>query len=311
MKRILGPEYRYSGEQLAPGEIVYIDDHHYDAEQGIFPVEDLLANNPGDRLLVFDHLAHDDRLKDFQHVCLPVFLANEAREFVEQKIQPNWQEKTHIFNFMINKPRPNRLYLLELVDQLKINNYLHTLAWQSSPISTVPVTDLRFGPEIRLDRGVKNGSFRNAYTYDHLLKRQIFEPTCISLITEPCYYERESMITEKTLMAFYAGTLPIWVGGWKLPDVLRDIGFDVFDDIVDHSYSTLEDPRQRLEQAFIKNINLLKDFNRVHEFIKSHTQRLQHNVDLVEKNVFLDLVQMQIIQRPELLSIAKLWNLVI
>ena len=44
MKRILGPEYRYSGETLPVTEIIYIDDHHYDHEQNIFPVEELLKN---------------------------------------------------------------------------------------------------------------------------------------------------------------------------------------------------------------------------------------------------------------------------
>jgi hypothetical protein len=117
------------------------------------------------------------------------------------------------------------------------------------------------------------------------------------------------MITEKTVMAMYAGTLPIWVGGWRLPDAMRDLGFDVFDDIVDHSYSTLADPMARLDQALIKNQRLLTDFDLVRDFIAANQSRLQHNVDLVEQNVFLDLVKKQVQGRPELREIAELWSL--
>jgi hypothetical protein len=117
------------------------------------------------------------------------------------------------------------------------------------------------------------------------------------------------MITEKTIMAIYAGTLPVWIGGWRLPDAMRDLGFDVFDDIVDHSYSTLADPVARLDQALIKNQRLLIDFDLVRNFIAANQSRLQHNVDLVEQNVFLDLVKKQVQGLPQLGEIAELWGL--
>ena len=308
MLRILGPTYRYTGERIH-NEIVYIDDHCYDELSQSFPVKQLLANNPGDHLLVFDHLGHDDVLAEYPHVMLPVYLSAEVEEFKRQKIQPNWSNKTHCFNFMINKPRLNRIRLLEYVEREQLPNRLYALPWRHSDYASIPVTDYRIGEEVVLDQGVKNRHYPNALTYQQLLQRQVFEPTCVSLITEPCYLEREIMITEKTVMAMYAGTLPVWVGGWRLPDAMRDLGFDVFDDIVDHSYSTLADPVDRLDQALIKNQRLLTDFDLVRDFIAGNRQRLQHNVNLVEQNVFLDLVKKQVQDRPQLRGIAELWSL--
>ena len=308
MLRIPGPTYRYTGEHIH-NEIVYIDDHCYDEESQSFPVQQLLVNNPGDHLLVFDHLGHDDVLAEYPHVIMPVYLAAEVEEFKKQKIQPNWNNKTHCFNFMINKPRLNRIRLLEYVERKQLTNRLHALPWRHSDYASIPVTDYRMGEEVVLDQGVKNRHYPNALTYQQLLQRQVFEPTCVSLITEPCYLEREIMITEKTIMAIYAGTLPIWAGGWRLPDAMRDLGFDVFDDIVDHSYSTLADPVARLDQALIKNQRLLTDFDLVRDFIAANQSRLQHNVDLVEQNVFLDLVKKQVQYRPQLCEIAELWSL--
>lgn len=308
MIRIDGPTYRYSGERICD-EVIYIDDHHYDEKTGRFPVQDLLDNNPGEHVLVFDHLGHDDQLRDRPHVTLPVFLAAETREFIEQKIQPIWHEKTHCFNFMINKPRSGRKKFLALIDQMKLTNFLHTLCWQASPYPSIPTTDYRRGDELVLPQGFKNQKFFNAMVYHQILKHRVFEPTCVSMITEPCYHEREIMITEKTLMAMYGGTIPIWAGGWRLPDAMRDLGFDVFDDLVDHSYSTLDDPDQRMRQAVLLNQRLLTDLTWARYCVMSNHERLAHNVRLIESNVFLRFAQAQVRMQPRLAAILDLWSL--
>jgi hypothetical protein len=143
-----------------------------------------------------------------------------------------------------------------------------------------------FGHEIFLDQGLRSGSVTNAENYTKLLQSSVFEPSCISLITEPVFYERETFVTEKTIMAIYGGTLPIWVGGWGVPNGMRQLGFDVFDDIVDHSYEHMADPWDRTYFAVKKNLHLLTDSKVTQEFIKNNYNRLQHNVDLINGNVF-------------------------
>lgn len=305
---VLGPTYRFSGEVIHDA-IVYIDDHHWDEHSQKFHVADLLARNPGNHLLVFDHLAHDDQLAHLPHVCLPVYLAAETEQFIAAGIVPDWNHKRYCFNFMINKPRPHREWLLRMVDQHGLTSWRHSLPWRQSPCASIPVTDYRFGPEQRLDRGIRNGAYLNCQTYQGLLQTAVFEPTCVSVITEPCWQEREVMITEKTVMAIYAGTLPLWVGGWRLPDVMRELGFDVFDDVMDHGYSTLADPEQRMQQAVSRNLHLLTDFDTVHDFVQANQHRLAENLALLETNPFLALVQKELGLRPGLRPIAERWGL--
>jgi len=81
--------------------------------------------------------------------------------------------------------------------------------------------------------------------------------------------------------------LPIWVGGWCIPDSMRRLGFDVFDDIVDHSYERMADPWDRAYYAVERNLKLLSDPDLSKDFVSVNHARLQHNVDLVEQNVFL------------------------
>lgn len=289
MIEIHGPTYKYKGERLEKPEIIWINDHCYNEDDQCFHVERLLEAGPCDpqlHTLVFDHILHDDELSDYNIMYFPIFLASECQEFIDQDIQPFWDIKTRIFNFSINKPRIHRKFLLEEIERLGLTSYRHTLAWQHNPVNSIPVTDYKFGPETAMAQGIKNGNFKNAETYDKLLKKNVFEPSCISIITEPCFYEREALITEKTFMAIMGGTLPIWFGGWKNAQSLKKYGFDVFDDIVDHSYETLEDPRERCVQALERNLHLF-DLEKMQKIIKDNRHRLQHNVDLLMSNPFL------------------------
>ena len=312
MIEIFGPTYRYQGEILSQPEILYVFDHCYDEENQCYPLKLLLENStcdPKSHVIVFDHVNHEDELQGYQCLCLPVFLAAETEEFKKQNIQHDWTHKTHAFNFMINKPRPHREFLLLLIEHFGLDRYTHSLAWKSVQLRRnlkqytknslyhhivdhtkldIPVTNYVFGPEIALDQGIKNGSFRNAETYQHLLQKTVFEPSCISLITEPAFLQKETLHTEKTIMAMYGGTIPIWVGGWRLPDYLKTMGFDVFDDLVDHSYQNMPDAMDRCYFAIERNLDVLRDFDRVKEFIIHNQSRFEHNIQLLLKNVFLE-----------------------
>ena len=298
---IHGPTYQYQGEQLAEPTIIYVQDHHYNEQEQCFHLEKLLSGTHN-HTVVFDHVVqHDEFLTN--PVYFPLLLARETCEFNEQNIITKWNEKTVAFNFIINKARLHRVWLIKLIDQLKLTNFLHSLCWQQSPVSSISITDYRLGNEIKMGQGVKNGNYPNALTYRELLKTCVFEPTAVSLITEPAYYERETIVTEKTIMAIYGGTVPIWVGGWRIPDYMQSQGFDIFNDVVDHSYQSLADPEQRCYRAIIDNIHLL------HHPVEVDRARLQHNLDLVKSNPWLDQVSSLTKIYPDLRKVLPTWLL--
>lgn len=284
MLKIHGPTYRYSGEVLTQPELILVVDHHYDEELGCDHVAMLVNNSTCAHVVCFDHVVAQDQF-DFECEYFPTLLARECVEFGQQQIQPDWSNKTHAFNFMINKPRPHRLLLLKIVDELKLENYRHSLCWDQSPVDSVAPTDYRIGNETVMQQGFRSGSYLNAENYQWLLQKTVFEPTAVSLITEPAYYEHETIVTEKTIMAIYGGTVPVWVGGWRIADYMRDLGFDVFDDVVDHSYQRLSDPAQRCRRAVLDNQHLLQDP------VTVDLVRLQHNLDLLQSNPWLDQVK--------------------
>ena len=76
-----------------------------------------------------------------------------------------------------------------------------------------------------------------------------------------------------------------------MADAMRSMGFDVFDDLVDHSYENLADPMDRCYSAIERNLALLQDHDRVAQFVANNQDRLQHNLALLKENPFLQICQ--------------------
>ena len=58
---------------------------------------------------------------------------------------------------------------------------------------------------------------------------------------------RTKFITEKTYKAFYMRQIPIWFAVPGLVEQVRQLGFDMFDDVIDHSYDGIEDEHFRIK----------------------------------------------------------------
>ena len=285
--------YRYTGELLQEPTVIFVVDHHYDEATKTWPLQQLLDNSkcdPYSHTLLFDFNIHDDIFVKYNPLCIPFFCATTVKEFQKENIVPDWTNKTKTFNFMINKLRPHRKRLLELIEQLNLTNYTYSLPWRENPYTSLPVTNYMIGTEIQMPQGIRSGSIRNSQNYKQLLQKTVFEPSCISLITEPTYIEREAILTEKTIMAVYGGTIPIWVGGWRCADSMRSLGFDIFDDIVDHSYQALENPIARVNKSISLNKDILSSFT----ITPAIQQRLKYNLKLMTSGIFEQEVEKQL-----------------
>jgi len=277
--------YRYNGEVLTEPTTIFVTDHHYDEENDVWPLQQLLDASicePAEHTLLFDMIIHDDRFTQYNPICEPWTMEYLQHEFEEENIVPDWTNKTVPFNFMINKERPHRIKLLRMIEDAQLTNFTYSLPWLDNPYTGLKPTNYMIGTETQMAQGIRSGSIRNSTNYKQLLQKNVFEPSCISLITEPPIYEKEAHLSEKVIMAIYGGTIPIFIGGWRCADALKSIGFDVFDDIVDHSYETLEDPWERVTKAFALNIDLLKSFTITDTIL----QRMQCNLDLLTDGVF-------------------------
>lgn len=91
-----------------------------------------------------------------------------------------------------------------------------------------------------------------------------FENSYVNVVTESIFEEsRESIhITEKSFRPFFYYQFPIFVASpGHVMTMKEEFGFDMFDDIIDHSYDYIDNDKDRLDAVVkeLKNINQNKD----------------------------------------------------
>jgi len=115
---------------------------------------------------------------------------------------------------------------------------------------------LSLGTEIPLDNYDYSTYFGcdNETNWQRLLP--VYGNCDVNIVTETQYTECPGIISEKTLMCFLALQIPIVIGYKGIVDHCRQLGFDMFDDLVDNSYDQL-DNYIRWKQALESNHRLL------------------------------------------------------
>lgn len=84
-----------------------------------------------------------------------------------------------------------------------------------------------------------------------LIETKTFEESYCNIVTETHYLDNVVHITEKSLKPFYYYQFPIIIASHGHVNELRNIyGFDLFDDIIDHSYDNEKDNKKRFELIF-------------------------------------------------------------
>ena len=111
-------------------------------------------------------------------------------------------------------------------------------------------------------------------------KELTFENSYINIVTESSYIDSDFIvhITEKSFRPFYHYQLPLFVASHHHIKHLKEIyGFDMFDDIVDHSYDDVINHRDRLFKIAeeVKRLNEKKD--EIKEFYKNNYERFEKN----------------------------------
>jgi hypothetical protein len=243
------------------------------------------------------------------------FFANYALKSITKVLDfdNNFNTST-CFNFMINKKSISRFLCIKLVELFKLNDFDYTwsavdtmadmsdtiteltMLGNKSPLDSTAQSFLMSPIELKkkfitfstdnnyLKNNIGEGNYGdNAWAWKNGLQT-IFLNSAISLITEPLTYHRGSYFTEKTLYSVLGLTFPIWIGGYNMANDWKKLGFDVFDDIIDHSYQCYDTLIERCYYAVSLNYELLSNRNKISEFRLICKDRLLKNRELLLQN---------------------------
>lgn len=97
----------------------------------------------------------------------------------------------------------------------------------------------------------------------------LYQETSISLVTETYADNRPgTFITEKSWKPIANMHLPIWIAQKNIVQSFREMNFDVFDDIIDQSYDTIDNSVERWTRAVISLNKLLTRLENTSEYDK-------------------------------------------
>lgn len=116
----------------------------------------------------------------------------------------------------------------------------------------------------------------NIENYNSILL-PIYNQVRVELVPGSIFAEPTPYITEKELQAIYGSNFMIFVNAIGTVSVLRQWGFDVFDDIVNHSYDEEADPVRRICKAISDNIHLLNGTEDVNILWEKNSHRFKQN----------------------------------
>jgi hypothetical protein len=115
----------------------------------------------------------------------------------------------------------------------------------------------------------------------------VYESTLLEIITGSLYFEPTPFFSEKEIQCVYGMNFFIFINCPYSINVFKNkFGFDVFDDIIDHSYDSIRDPTQRLVQAIDCNKNLLTSPKTLANLWKENRQRFEKNIDLMDNYLY-------------------------
>jgi hypothetical protein len=278
------------------------------------------------RYFINDHIVSSEfEFMGANFIGLPLWLEATAKDFINCKFD-NEITTFNCFNFIINKKQINRYLCIKLVEFFGLTEFDYTwsavdtsfdcsaiiteMDWlgNQSPLSSEArsfiLSPIQLGkkfitpPENYKVSNISISNYgSNLWTWENGLQK-IFSQSAISLITESVSTQRAMVYTEKTLYAVLGLTFPIWIGGYNQAKEWTNLGFDTFDDIIDHSYQYRKTLIERCYHAVYDNLDLLQDKNKLAQLRLQNTHRLLKNRELLLTNHLGKIIDQTISELP-------------
>ena len=105
----------------------------------------------------------------------------------------------------------------------------------------------------------------------------LYHTTLIDIITDTTFFEPSELLNDKYVNTIVGANFPIFISSCGTVELLRQLGFDVFDDVIDHSYDDISDPAVRLSQAIDLNKHLLMNAELTRQLWHTHIDRFKQN----------------------------------
>ena len=241
-------------------------------------------------------------------------LVNQRSSYIELKpvMEKNFQSKK-TFICLNRNSRDHRIVALSYLfgsgiaesgmvsylddpDQDKSMPFLDRISWEFGPEHDEIRTKILQGSElIKSSDNFVNDTFDIYHVYGNKATdnignfenrlRSLYQDSFVEIVSESSFAPTSFIVTEKTAHTFYGCNFPIILGGVGIIAHLRELGLDMFDDVIDHSYDTIANPFDRIVSAIESNRRILTDPDYAKKSWKDCESRFENNVQAI-KNIY-------------------------
>lgn len=253
---------------------------------------------------------HASKPKNLYFVTAPIYIYGSECPYFKynfQNINKSFTNNKHVM-CLNNSPRPHRvgtvLYLIH--KHLNKHTYLTFMTsehWDKSNAYDVNTILSYIYPNSKLfielqsisleacfkstaDSSYKKLTFSSLSNpfenFDNFL-REKYESTVVEIITETTAIENIALLTEKFIQCVFGMCFPIIIGTRKNVELYRTMGYDMFDDIIDHSYDYEPNPFYRMKMAIDLNIEILTNKKLALNLYYKNEDRLKANINNYHK----------------------------
>ena len=253
------------------------------------PLIDYLKSVPAKDILVIFNACVDVDMLDYQAICIPNYMTNhmgwfekilsvEYHDIIDQK-----------FLCLMRRPSASRALVAKLL--LDIGCDVRISFGSMSVDGLVEYKSILSGVQLPLLIDGIVDRVNNCFP-EHDQTNPLFHSCLFNLIvesssqTDPGVW-RSHFLTEKTFKAFGLRQIPIWFAVPGLVAQVRKLGFDMFDDIVDHSYDNILEEHIRFKAVAqqVKQLDQKFSLAQCQLLRQTLVNRLNQNFELLKTQV--------------------------
>lgn len=124
-----------------------------------------------------------------------------------------------------------------------------------------------------------------------------YENSHLEIIAGSLFFEPTPYFSEKEVQSVYGKVFPIFINTHNAVSTWKKIhGMDVFEDIIDHTYDSIEDPTKRLLSAINLNMHLLNGTTDLVKLWIKNKERFEENCQQMNKLLYDEEFQQKIDQ---------------
>lgn len=217
-------------------------------------------------------------------VCLNRIMRVHKLALVSYLVGKEFDATTHISAFQMPEKCEHYKKILDTIPWDIDNNHANIIEYGYNKICTNLPNFVPNDPYVTDENG-NIEQFNNADNFVNNLFK-LYQSSLVEIISETLFETDLISITEKYLNSVYGCNFPIIIGPPGSIKYLRDLGFDVFDDVVEHDYDNITNHAQRLVQAIELNKQLILDRDLAYKLWNKNQQRFLNNVKFAKHQLY-------------------------